>query len=268
MFAEGNRSFNGVTCPISPATIKLARKCRANVVTYRFEGGYLSQPRWSRSFRKGTIRGRLVRVYSPMELKAMTDEEAYEDICADLYEDAYATQEREHERYIGKAPAEYLETALFMCPECGVFGTMHSKDDRFSCSECGYGARFDDEGYLRDLSGKRTVTELDGLQREALRKRAQSPAADVLFTDEVSLWKIEDHRAVKKIRGKLTGFSTGFMFNGSFISAGDLEGMALFSRNTIDVTMKDSTQYEIHGKKDFNALKYYYLYEILKEKEQ
>ena len=128
MFAEGNRSFNGVTCHISPATIKLARKSGVNVVTYRIEGGYLTQPRWASSFRRGKMRGRLIHVYTPAELKAMTDEEAYTRLCSDLYEDCYATQEREHQHFRGKALAEHLETALFMCPECKVISALHSRE--------------------------------------------------------------------------------------------------------------------------------------------
>ena len=40
IFAEGNRSFNGLTGAILPSTGKLARSCGATVITYRMEGGY------------------------------------------------------------------------------------------------------------------------------------------------------------------------------------------------------------------------------------
>ena len=46
IFAEGNRSFNGLTGDILPATGKLARSSGASLVTFRFSGGYLSSPRW------------------------------------------------------------------------------------------------------------------------------------------------------------------------------------------------------------------------------
>ena len=267
MFAEGNRSFNGLTCPIAPATVKLARKCGTNVVTYRFEGGYLTQPRWSSSFRRGRITGKLIHVYTPAELKAMSDEAAYERICSDLFEDCYATQERDHVHYRGHALAEHLETALFMCPECGSFSTLHSKGDTLSCSECGYKAVYDREGYLNTCGVKHTVTEYDRSQLEGLRKAADDPdPAKVLFTDETVLWEIgEDHRVRSKTPGKLTAFSGGFMFNDIYMKPSDLEGVALFSSNTIDLTI-GGKQYEIHGAKDFCALKYSYLYELLTDR--
>ncbi|MBO4359515.1 MAG: hypothetical protein J5822_01425, partial [Eubacteriaceae bacterium] len=62
--------------------------------------------------------------------------------------------------------------------------------------------------------------------------------------------------------GKLTAFTGGFMFNGIFMKPSDIEGVALFSSNTIDLTI-DSKQYEIHGRKDFCALKYSLLYDMM-----
>ena len=269
MFAEGNRSFNGVTCPIAPATIKLARKCGVNVVTYRLEGGYFTQPRWASSFRRGKITGKLINVYTPSQLKAMSDDEAYEKLCADLYEDCYATQEREHVHFKGKALAEYLETALFMCPECRSISTLHSHGNALSCSECGFTAVYDEEGYLTSSGTRHTVTEYDRLQRTTLAEEAADPdPARVLFTDEVSLWEIgDDHRVRTKQNGKLTAFTGGFMFNDIFLRASDIEGFALFSSNTMDLTV-GGKQYEIHGKKDFCALKYGYLYDIMLNREK
>ena len=71
LFPEGNRSFNGQTCPIPPATGKLARMCGATLVTYRLTGGYFSSPRWGRGLRRGRLEGRVAGVYSPEALKAM-----------------------------------------------------------------------------------------------------------------------------------------------------------------------------------------------------
>ena len=88
-----NCSFNGVTGEIPPATGKLAKAAGASLITYRFEGGFLSQPRFSVKARKGKITGHLVHIYKPEELKTMSDEQMNEAIKRDLYEDAYAVQD-------------------------------------------------------------------------------------------------------------------------------------------------------------------------------
>ncbi|MBQ4252876.1 MAG: 1-acyl-sn-glycerol-3-phosphate acyltransferase, partial [Erysipelotrichaceae bacterium] len=59
MFPEGNKSWDGSTNFISKRTAEIFKKARCGLVTYRFEGGYLRSPRWSRYSRKGKLIGRV-----------------------------------------------------------------------------------------------------------------------------------------------------------------------------------------------------------------
>ena len=63
IFPEGNRTWNGRSLPIHPTTAKLLRSAGVPVLTYRIEGGYLTDPRWSHSLRRGRLRGGVVNVY-------------------------------------------------------------------------------------------------------------------------------------------------------------------------------------------------------------
>ena len=69
IFAEGDRTFNGVTGPFFTATAKLVRMTGAQLVTFRLEGGYFSSPRWSDTLRKGKFYGHEVNRYSPKRSK-------------------------------------------------------------------------------------------------------------------------------------------------------------------------------------------------------
>lgn len=194
LFPEGNRSFDGVTCPIPEATGKMAKHAGVPLVTYRLEGGYLTQPRFSLTLRKGRVTGHLVHVYQPEELKRMTDEEVNAAITADLHEDAYEAQERERIAFKGKKPTRGIESTLYRCPSCGRFGTLVSDDKAVRC-DCGYEAVYDVYGYLNETvsdsagSGgtadgaeekeeqtanqtvkQTTMRDLNAAQREALRK--------------------------------------------------------------------------------------------------
>ncbi len=51
LFAEGNRSWNGLTGLIHPTTGRLVKALNATLVTYKLVGGYLTSPRWSRFLR-------------------------------------------------------------------------------------------------------------------------------------------------------------------------------------------------------------------------
>ena len=148
MFAEGNRTFTGETLPIAPATGKLVKLARSTLITYRITGGYLSTPRWSTHRRKGKVRGAVVGVYSPEELKKMTEAEISELLRRDLYENAYETQQKDPVAYKGKALAETLETALYLCPQCHRIDTLHSAGDRFFC-DCGLSMTLDEYGFFR-----------------------------------------------------------------------------------------------------------------------
>ena len=57
LFAEGDRSFNGITSPIALSTAKLAKASGADLITFRLVGGYFTSPRWSKKVRRGRMSG-------------------------------------------------------------------------------------------------------------------------------------------------------------------------------------------------------------------
>ena len=205
MFAEGNRTFTGVTGPIYPATAKLARLSRATVITYRLEGGYLTSPRWSPRLRRGRMTGRVVNVYTPELSRSMTEEQMLAAIQTDLYENAYETQAREPVAFKGKNLAETLETALYLCPKCGRIGNLHSRGDRFFC-DCGLTLTLDAYGFFQG-AGRPFDTPLawDTWQQEQMEGIAASLGEAPAFFDEGQTLnrRNEDH--------SLTPLTTGTM---------------------------------------------------------
>ena len=71
MFAEGVRSWDGLTAPISPTTGGLVKAARCGLVTYRISGGYFASPMWStKNTRRGYVHGRPVNVYTAEQIAA------------------------------------------------------------------------------------------------------------------------------------------------------------------------------------------------------
>lgn len=269
LFPEGNRSFNGVTGAIPSVTGKLARSTGVPLITFRFEGGYLTQPRWSVRARRGQVIGHLVRVYQPEELKSMTDQEVTEAIRTDLYEDAYGTEVQHRVAYRGRELARGLEAAIFACPACAEIGTLHSHGNTIGC-DCGFSAEYTVYGELLDNAGKtHTVTEWDSLQQRQLRKLLDESTEDaILFSDEVTAEKIDaDHGVAQMQTGVLAAKKNGVLFADRFILLDEIRGLAVHSRNTLTAHIgADDTQYEVHGGESFSALKYLYLYQNLRER--
>ncbi|MBR7019450.1 MAG: 1-acyl-sn-glycerol-3-phosphate acyltransferase [Lachnospiraceae bacterium] len=279
LFPEGNRSFDGVTCPIPEATGKMAKHAGVPVITYRFEGGYLSQPRFSLTLRKGRVTGHLVRVYQPEELKAMTDEQVIEAIAADLREDAYETQEREKIAFKGKKLARGIESTLYRCPKCGRFGTLQSDDKTVRC-DCGYEAEYDVYGYV----GGETMRDLNASQREALRQRlwdAMKKDADTskgeelaeqgqeasdssdIFRDTVTVRRIgADHEVLWEREGAISADCGGVYITGEQGEQIEVRELAVYSRNAIAAhCTEELVAYDVRGDERFCALKYLHLHE-------
>lgn len=266
LFPEGNRSFNGQTCPIPPATGKLARLTGATLVTYLFTGGYFTTPRWGRGLRRGRLEGHVRGVYSPETLKNMKPEEIQTAIERDLWTDAYEEQREHPVRFRGRRPAEYLESTLFLCPSCGGIGGLRSKKDVLSCA-CGCRLRFTPYGYLEEEGGaSHTITELDRAQQEKLADLAAATGEACVFSDPVLLRQVEaDHSVSAERELRLSAFRDRFEAGEQVFPMEEIEAVSVVQRNRLLFYPAGSrVHYECTGAPGFNALKYLYLFRLIR----
>lgn len=269
LFPEGNRSFYGQTLSFPAVTGKLARRTGVKLVTWRIEGGYLTQPRWGKGIRRGKINGKLVHVYQPEELKAMSDAEVQKHIEEDLFEDAFVTQARLHAHYKTKAPAEGLESALFLCPVCHKVGTMKGGGEELACS-CGASFRLTEGMTLVSKDGtEKTIAEAAGEQKALFKALIEEAEEDSpLFFDDVKVTLIgEDHKVTDILTDRLTAYKDHFTFGEKTFAPDDVEGLAIVGRNTLVAHLgEEHQQVEIRGEEFYSAVKYENLYRIMKER--
>lgn len=231
LFPEGNRSWDGATGEFLPSIGKLARSSGASLVTFRLEGGYFSNPRWAgASLRRGRMTGRLVHVYRPEELRAMTPEEINGHIREDLWEDAYARQRQDPVPFRGRKLAEHLERLLFLCPRCGGVHTLHSRDDTVTCSQCGLTFRYLPTGFLAG-EGLPWDTIRDGnlWQREQIYRLCGQAADGPIFTDtDMETREVHSSRdTVFLARGDMRLYRDRLELPGVTIPLASLTGIAL-----------------------------------------
>lgn len=269
IFPEGNRSFNGVTMEMEAAIAKVAKKAKVKLITYRIEGGYLTQPRWATNIRRGKVRGRLINIYEPEQLSQMSDTQISDAIIADLHEDAYETQKRECVKFKADNLALGLESTIFTCPKCGEIGKLHSQDNRFFC-ECGFEAIYDVYGYLTDKEGKKhTVTELDFAQQKVLKEKIKNwSESEPLFEDSVTVYRIgANHELIGTEEGFLKAYTDHLECGGERLDYAGMDGMAIYSRSVLIIHHeKIDGHLEVKSDLSFSALKYLYLYNFVKEK--
>ncbi|MGI5937086.1 MAG: lysophospholipid acyltransferase family protein [Oscillospiraceae bacterium] len=265
LFAEGNRSWNGVTCDILPSTGKLARICGATLVTYKLEGGYFTSPRWGVSLRRGKMRGYVVGVYPPEVMSKMTVEEINALIKRDLFEDAYARQQENPVPFKGKRIVEALETTLFICPKCRKIGTLKSRDDRISC-DCGLNLRFTEYGFFEgDYLPFDNITDWDRWQAQQLCQLVQSGGDEPLFTDNnIDIVEILDkHKYVRLGRGQLKLWRDRLEFAGQAFPLKDITGISIHGAQAINLGV-GSRNFELNCRSRFCGRKYMMAYEVLK----
>lgn len=188
IFPEGNTSFNGETTHIELATMKLIKKLKIDVVGVKVQGGYLSKPRWATGKRKHKRSVVNFSVIIPKEdLTDLTVEQINTIVNRELYNNDYDYQRKVMIPHPGKNKAEGLENFLYMCPECESFGTLHTKGNTITCSNCHAVGTVNDYGFIDGLRLDNTV-EWDNWQKQFTNQLGkeviESPGKLFLVNDE------------------------------------------------------------------------------------
>ncbi|MDD3920515.1 MAG: lysophospholipid acyltransferase family protein [Eubacteriales bacterium] len=270
LFAEGNKSFDGATCPVHPATGSMVKASGASLITYRLEGGYLTSPRWSHTLRRGRMRGGAVNVYSPKILSGMRETEINRLIARDIDEDAYLRQEENPVAFKGKKLAEGIQNALYLCPRCHAFGTVTGENDQVVCG-CGLRATYTETGYLKgEQLPFATMEEWGRWQRAYLKGKLLTGPDEAVFSDEgqAVLHIFLDHHTEKVAEGTLSMGRSGLRCGAFRLPADKLEGLEIYGRNTIVFSDGEGNRYQVLSATERSGLKYFDAFEILrKEKE-
>ena len=264
IFAEGVRTWDGVTGPVVPATAQLVKSCRCGLVTYRIEGGYFASPNWASSgnTRRGHLYGAPVGIYTKEDLAKMSVEEIDEIIKRDLYEDAYARQSTEMHPYRGKKLAEGMESLVFLCPKCRAHGTLESKKNRVTCSACGNSFTYDKFGMLDGIDQK-TVYELNQWQRGELSKDIEN---NVRYTaPDAALYTIEGHELKTVCEGDAYITNEAITIADVTIPLSAVSDMGIHGRRTLIFSTTDN-YYELKVPKGKNIVKFLYYREFVKAK--
>lgn len=263
IFAEGVRTWDGVTCPILPSTAKMVKTAGCGLVTYKIQGGHFVSPGWrDYGTARGPISGGPVHVYTKDDLKAMTVNEVYKAICDDLYEDAYARQLADPRPYRGKNLAEGLENLLFTCPACGRRNTLSSAGDTVTCDDCGLSFTYDEYGMLHGVPFK-TVKEFSDWQKE--RVAADAAGGETYLVEFATLSTIENHEAKQVAVGELSINNRILQCGDVAIPVADISDMGIHGRHALVFSVK-GTYYELLPAMEFSIQQFLLYYHCCKMK--
>ena len=261
MFAEGARSWNGVTAPILPANGKLVKSSKCALVTYKIIGGYFVSPMWSKGgTRKGKIHGEVVNIYSAEQIASMSVSQINEIINHDLYEDAYDTQTKIESKYKGKQLAVKLESMLFKCPVCGAIDALSSHKNIVSCRECNATFTYDEYGYVKGINYRNTKELFSWLKFEA-EKDAKSNTA--YTCENACMISVSNHSETHVDNGDLSLSRELLKCGDTIIDISEIDDFAMHGRQALVFSTKDN-YYEVIVSEEYSALKFYMLFQAYK----
>ena len=139
MMPEARLSTAGTFEDIQDGTFPFLKKTGVPVYTVKLKGDYLSNPKWGKGFRRGSVvEAELDLLFTPEELQTLSVAEIQEAVEQRLYYDEHKWLESKPElRYRSKRMAEGLENILTTCPKCGRKFCLHTKGNALSCDRCG-----------------------------------------------------------------------------------------------------------------------------------
>ena len=262
MFAEGVRSWDGLSCPITSTTGGLVKAARCGLVTYRISGGYFTSPMWStKNTRRGYVHGEPVNVYTAEQIAGMSEDEINRIICEDLYEDAYARQAQKRSKYKGKRLAESMENLLYVCPYCKKVDTMRSKGDRVSCTACEKFFTYDKFGYLHGAPDD-TLTALAAKQRKATEALVADGAE--IFAEGARVYTVENHAEQTIAQGKFVMNADGITCGEMHVPFSDITELAMRGRRFLLFSF-GKTYCEMTAPEGFNIYKFFEYYRIVQQ---
>lgn len=261
---EGNRTYSGKTEYIKPSIVGLAKHLGIPIAFYRIEGGYGVNPRWSNTVRSGGMRAGVSKVIYPNTYKAMSDDELYEVICRELYNNEGCTDKEYHSKKL----AEHLERAVYVCPDCGL-STFTSNGDTVKCTKCKKKVR-----YLptKELSGigfdfpHRFVNEWYEYQSNYINSLDLLAMEDEpLYTESITLKEVVLYKKKNTLekRAEISLYPSRITLKGkkeSYILDFDkVSAASVLGKNKLNI-YHDGKVFQIEGNDSFCALKYMNLY--------
>lgn len=260
---EGNRTYSGKTVYMNPAIGGLARKLKLPIALFRLEGGYGIQPRWSDVTRRGKMKAYVSRVIEPEEYENMTADELFELIQSELQvNEAVADGIFKSGRR-----AEYLERAMYVCPQCGL-SEFESHKNKITCKKCGLTATYEEN---KTFTGEgfpfRFVNDWYEYQNKFVNDLdVTACTGQPLYEDKANFSQVFVYKHKKKLlkNAFVSLYGDRIVINEGSDDArtfafADTDAVTVLGKNKVNIYFGKDL-FQLKSGKRFNALKYVQIY--------
>ena len=261
---EGNRTYSGRTVYIKPTIAQLAKHLKLPIAIFKIDGGYGVHPRWSDVIRRGTMTAGVSRVIEPEEAAAMSDSELVSLIERELYVD----EARADREYTSDHLAEYLERAMYVCPDCGL-SEFESHGDVIECKKCKRRVRYTKTTELCGIDKPfpfRFVADWYDYQCGYVNSLdTRTMAGKIIYNDEADLSEVILYKKkvpiAERVKIELTFDKITLRYGNEVLDFpfDSTSAVTVLGKNKLNVYFGDKV-YQLKGSERFCALKYVNLY--------
>ncbi len=184
VFPEGRLSVDGRQNPIVENSASFFKRLGVDVVLGSIRGAYFGGPKWRKRSYPAQVQVKAVRILTPAQMKAMSDE-ALQALIAD--ELAFDESVEEQGPFPQKDKAVGLENLLYRCADCGALYSTAGVGNDLVCRACGQVHTLDER--YRFTSGPATIgdyyDQIKAMERAELTAlHLETPVRAVMFQEK------------------------------------------------------------------------------------
>ena len=253
---EGNRTFSGLPCYSNPAIAPLVKKLGLPLALFRIEGGYGIQPRWSDVCRKGKMQAYVHKIIEPEDYKDLSNEELHQLIEKELYVD----ETQNPGPFTHQNLAEYLERAMYVCPDCGL-SEFHSQGDLVTCKTCGKQIRYLPDNRIQGVNCEFPfpyVAQWYRYQNDYVNQLDTNAYLEKpLYRDTASVFEVEPYKKKNLLEenAPVVLYGNRLQLGKKTLFFDDIRVITILGKNKVNVYHTDGL-FQIKGDARFNGLKY------------
>ena len=148
IFPEAVRTWSGSTSPMDTSIGKLIKMLKVPVVVPILKGMNLLHPRWSYKLRSYPLEVEYKLLFTKEDVINLNPDELYKRLTDAIAHDEVAYQQRRMKKINSDSRAEYINHALYLCPNCLSIDSFVAFGNDFHCKQCGYSIHIDDYGFF------------------------------------------------------------------------------------------------------------------------